>query len=162
MSFSKTRVWATAVIVVAALALGASLFLLRGGSGQPGVSHDDPAAYTQALVGQAIERYERDGLAASIEYHNSPASVDGPWYVFIIDENGYAIAHHNPDLRNRDPALRIDATGRFYGDDLRAATEEGRWVDYVIVNPATGDNRQKHTWVVRHDGLLFGSGWYEE
>ena len=29
------------------------------------------------------------------------------------------------------------------------------------MNPETGDDRQKHTWAVRHDGLLFASGWYE-
>ena len=25
--------------------------------------------------------------------------------------------------------------------------------------PETGRNQQKHTWVVRHDRLLFASGW---
>ena len=40
-------------------------------------------------------------------------------------------------------------------------TEAGRWVDYVFVNPATGDEGIKHSWVMRHDGLIIGSGWYE-
>ena len=31
----------------------------------------------------------------------------------------------------------------------------------VLLNPESGENRQKHTWIVRHDGLLFGSGWYD-
>ena len=56
----------------------------------------------------------------------------------------------------------MDATGYFYGDELLGATEEGRWVSYVILNPETGENEQKHTWAVRHEGLLFGSGWYEQ
>ena len=25
----------------------------------------------------------------------------------------------------------------------------------------TGAEQTKHTWVVRHDGVLIGSGWYE-
>ena len=66
-----------------------------------------------------------------------------------------------PMFLGRDPALRVDSTGRFYGDDLLSATEAGRWVDYVLLNPETGDERQKHTWAVRHDGLIFASGWYE-
>ena len=43
-----------------------------------------------------------------------------------------------------------------------AATEEGHWVEFILLNPATGQNQKKHTWVARHDGLIFGSGWYEE
>ena len=81
--------------------------------------------------------------------------------MFIIDHEGITIGHHNAMFRGRDPSLRVDAVGYFYGDDLLSATEAGRWVDYVLLNPATGDDRQKHTWAVRHDGLLFASGWYE-
>ena len=80
----------------------------------------------------------------------------------IIDENGYTISHLNSEIRGRDPALRMDVTGYFFGDDLLAANAEGRWAEYVAVNPATGNHHKKHTWVVRHDGLIFGSGWYEE
>ena len=83
---------------------------------------------------EAIERYERDGKQSTIEYYNNPENRDGQWYAFIIDEDGYTISHHNPEIRGRDPSLRVDATGYFYGDDLLAATEEGRWVDYVFVN----------------------------
>ena len=43
----------------------------------------------------------------------------------------------------RDPNLRIEAAGYFYGDDLRSATESGRWVDYVLINPESGEDRQK-------------------
>ena len=75
--------------------------------------------------------------------------------------DGVTISHHNPKFRGRDPSLRVDPTGYFYGDELLAADDDGRWVDYVILNPETGENRQKHTWIIRHDGLLFASGWYE-
>ena len=49
--------------------------------------------------------------------------------------------------------------GRRFSD--LEVTEAGRWVDYVFVNPATGDEGIKHSWVMRHDGLIIGSGWYE-
>ena len=42
------------------------------------------------------------------------------------------------------------------------ADEDGLWVDYVFLNPATDRQQVKHAWAVRHDGLLIGSGWYEE
>ena len=118
-------------------------------------------AYTKAFVRQAMNLYVALGLEETVAYYNAQESVDGQWYLFIIDQDGYTIAHHNPQFRGRDPSLRVDATGYFYGGDLLSATEAGHWVDYVLLNPESGENRQKHTWIVRHDGLLFGSGWYE-
>ena len=133
------------------------------GSGwyERGPGKSDAPAYTKAFVRQAMNLYVALGLEETVAYYNARESVDGQWYVFIIDPDGYTIAHHNPQLRGRDPSLRVDATGYFYGDDLLSATEAGHWVDYVLLNPESGENRQKHTWIVRHDGLLFGSGWYE-
>ena len=133
------------------------------GSGwyERGPGKSDAPAYTKAFVQQAMNLYVALGLEEAVAYYNAKESVDGQWYVFIIDPDGYTIAHHNPQFRGRDPSLRVDATGYFYGDDLLSATEAGHWVDYVLLNPESGENRQKHTWIVRHDGLLFGSGWYE-
>ena len=113
------------------------------------------------MVEEAIRRYERDGLDATVEYYTNAESVDGEWYVFIVNSEGYTIAHHNPTFRNRDPSLRVDSKGRFYGDELLGATADGRWVDYFLENPETGEEAQKHTWAVKHDGMVFASGWYE-
>ena len=136
---------------------------LTFGSGwyERGPSKSDVPAYTRAFVSRAIDLYYAVGREDTVAYYNTKESVDGQWYVFIVDEDGYTISHHNPMFRGRDPALRVDAAGYFYGDDLLGATESGRWVDYVLLNPETGDDRQKHTWAVRHDGLIFASGWYE-
>jgi hypothetical protein len=129
---------------------------------EPGPSKSsDPPGFTQALVQQAINLYDALGRDAAVDFYSSPESVDGTWYVFLVGEDGVTFAHPNPRFIGRDPSLRVDATGYFYGDDLLAATEQGRWVDYVLENPETGESEQKHTWVVRHDGILFGSGWYE-
>ena len=136
---------------------------LTFGSGwyERGPSKTDTPAYTRAFVGRAIDLYNAIGREDTLAYYNTVESVDGQWYVFIVDEDGYTISHHNPMFRGRDPALRVDSAGYFYGDDLLGATESGRWVDYVLLNPETGDDRKKHTWAVRHDGLIFASGWYE-
>ena len=136
---------------------------LTFGSGwyERGPSKTDAPAYTRAFVGRAIDLYYAVGREGTVAYYNTKESVDGQWYVFVVDEDGYTISHHNPMFRGRDPSLRVDAAGYFYGDDLLGATESGRWVDYVLLNPETGDDRQKHTWAVRHEGLIFASGWYE-
>ena len=56
----------------------------------------------------------------------------------------------------------MDATGYFFGDDLLSAIGEGHWVEYASVTPTTGNHQKKHTWAVRHNGLIFCWGWYEE
>ena len=30
------------------------------------------------------------------------------------------------------------------------------------VNPVTGEIEDKHFWLVKHDGLVFGSGWHHD
>ncbi len=135
------------------------------GSGwyEKGPAKTNAPAYTRAFVQQAINLYNAVGLEDTVDYYNTPESVDGQWYAFIIDvESGVTISHHNPALRDRNPSLRVDPTGYFYGGDLLAATESGRWVEYVIVNPETGEDHKKHTFAVLHDGYIFASGWYEQ
>ena len=115
------------------------------------------------MVEQATRRYDANGREATVAYYNSPESVDGQWYVFIVDENDQLIAHANQEMLGEDLKghLGVDVTGYRHGDVIASATEDGLWVDYVFLNPVTGNQEYKHTWVVRHDGLLFASGWYQ-
>lgn len=122
----------------------------------------DEAAYTQWFVRQAIERYDAEGREAALEYFNDPASVDGQWYAFVVNADGILIGHATrPDLRGTSTAARLDVFGKPYGQEIVAATAEGRWVDYYFTHPETGQPEQKHSWVVHHDGLFIGSGWYD-
>ena len=128
----------------------------------------DPAAYTKVVVDQAIALYEGEGLDAALAHYNNPASIDGQWYVFVIDQNDIVIGHYDPERRGLDVKgwVGTDLNGYNFGPEMLAATEAGRWVPYVYVNPAAGTLGEdgafelKNAWVVRHDGLLFGSGWY--
>ena len=129
-----------------------------------------PAEYTKFVVENAISRYETEGMDATLAYYSRPESVDGQWYVFIIDENGKIIGHYDTNRLGLDlnEWVGTDANGYNFGTEMLTATEDGKWVSYVYNNPeATGlgselvDHYQlKRAWVVRHDGLLFGSGWY--
>ena len=148
------------LIAVVALVV-AFLALTKEPPALPPPTESVPSLYTRALVDEAIQRYERIGREDSVEYYSDPANVDGEWYVFIINEEGRTIAHHNPIFIDRDPEERVDSTGYYYGEPLLAATEEGVWVNYTLPNPLTGDESKKHTWARQHDGLIFGSGWYE-
>ena len=123
---------------------------------------NEPAGYTQAFVQDAIRLYNQEGRQAAIDHYSSPESVDGQWYVFMIGEDDRTVAHPRHERIGLDPSVRVDSTGHFYGDDILSATEAGKWVSYVYRNPETGEEGRKHSWVVLHDGLIFGSGWYEK
>ena len=129
-----------------------------------------PADYTKFFVDNAISYYETQGLDATLAYYNREESVDGQWYVFIVDENDLVIGH--PDAHRLGLDLKgwvgTDANGYNFGPDMLSATEDGKWVSYVYRNPESGDLgagytgelELKNAWVVKHDGLLFASGWY--
>ena len=81
---------------------------LTFGSGwyERGTDKSDAPAYTRAFVSRPIGLYNAIGREDTVAYYNKKESVDGQWYVFIVDEDGYTIAHHNPMFRGRDPRRR--------------------------------------------------------
>ena len=130
-----------------------------------------PADYTAFFVDSAIARYETQGLDATLAHYSREESIDGQWYVFIVGGDDRLIAHPNPYRLGLDLKgwVGTDANGYDYGPEVLSATEEGKWVTYVYRNPEsggsigpghTGEFELKNVWVVRHDGLLFCSGWY--
>ena len=126
-----------------------------------------PAEYTRFFVDSAIARYETNGLEATLAHYNRAESVDGQWYVFIIDEDDLVIGHPDPDRLGLDVKgwVGTDANGYNFGPEMLSATEDGKWVSYVYRNPesggiGSGEFELKNVWVEKHDGLLFASGWY--
>lgn len=122
-------------------------------------------AYTRSYVEQAIRRYKSEGRQATLDYYNTMDSVSGDLYLFVLDEQYQLIVHPtvpaNIGMDIRGP-LGTDITGKNYGAEMVTADESGKWVDYVYLNPADDfDYERKHSWVVRHENLIFGSGWYE-
>ena len=122
-----------------------------------------PADYTRFFVEEAISMYETQGLVATLAYYNRPESIDGQWYVFIADENQTVVAHAAvPDLVGKHASEALGHNSYPAGSALAAsATESGAWFDYTYANPASAAVETKHSWVIIHDGLIFGSGWYE-
>ncbi len=127
-----------------------------------------PAAYTRHVVDEAIALYRSDGRGAAVDRYSDPASVDGQWYVFIVDTAGTVVAHPDQSLigESLHGWVGTDVNGYNFGPEMLAADHTGRWVPYVFVNPAGDDLGDqgvfelKNAWVKRHDGLLFASGWH--
>ena len=137
------------------------------GSGwyEQGPSRSQPAAFTQAIVAQAINLYEAVGREGIVSYYNSPESIDGQWYIFIADEQDVLIANAaNPHFVGLPPDRVVGANGYPVGEAVPAvarANPDGAWLEYISPNPASGRYAAKNSWVMVHDGLIFGSGWYE-
>ncbi|MCZ0939667.1 MAG: hypothetical protein OXJ55_13580 [Caldilineaceae bacterium] len=55
-----------------------------------------------------------------------------------------------------------DFSGYEVGKIVATTTEQGQWLTHQNIHPETGEEARKHAWVIRYDGLIFGSGWYEE
>ncbi len=122
--------------------------------------------YAQTLISEAVEYLDENGRDSAVERYNDPASVDGAWYVFIMEErNGALYAEATPtrpDLAGTTGEF-VDANGFDYGEAFTRITEDGggAWVSYLFTHPLTGDDAPKRSWVVRRGDLLVGTGWYE-
>ena len=125
-------------------------------------SKDDPEAFTRAVVLAAIARYEYQGAEATAAYYNDPANIDGQWYVLMADENDIYVVHPlRPDFIGTDIKDIPGLDGTPLGEEIAKATGAGLWIEYDWPNPESGEIERKRTWAIRHDGYLFGSGYYK-
>jgi len=85
-------------------------------------------------------------------------------YIFVIGTGPDArVVAHGLDRGRIGEVVAglMDSRGKAYGKALLAgATPEGAWVDYFRVNPQSGKDEPKSSWVVLHDGYIFGCGVY--
>ncbi len=129
----------------------------------------EPGSYTRTYVEDAVWFYESNGRAALIDHFNDPnstdpLSVDGQWYGFVVDLDGVVLAHPTvPENVGMTLLEILGATpeGRTAANEMVTATETGKWVDYTYLNPQSGNQETKHTWIVKRDDILIASGWYE-
>ena len=119
------------------------------------------ADVTRNYIAKAIAHYDREGLESTIEYYNSRESVDGQFYLFLIGADDLYLAHPIfPHLIGTDIKDVVGSDGQELGKEIAEATEAGHWVEYLWPNPVTLREEHKVAWVVRHDGLIFASGYY--
>ena len=121
---------------------------------------------TKNYVNKAIKYYEDNGRQATIDHYNSRDSLEGYFYLFLMDENDIYLAHPiRTDLRGTDikDVTGKDFDGNYFelGKAIAKADENGIWVEYLWLNPVSGKDEAKTTWAIRHDGLIFASGYYQ-
>ena len=121
----------------------------------------DVSASVKEYVEKAIARYESDGLNALITHYSSQDSLDGQFYLFLIGQDDNYLAHPIfPHLIGSDIKDVVGSDGQELGKEIAQATEEGVWVEYLWPHPVSRKEQQKVTWAIRHDGMIFASGYY--
>ncbi len=122
---------------------------------------EDVAESVKEYVNNAVARYEEDGLDAVIAHYNGQESLDGQFYLFLIGADDIYLAHPIfPHLIGTDIKDVVGSDGQELGKEIALATEEGVWVEYLWPHPLSRLEQQKVTWALRHDGLIFASGYY--
>ena len=119
------------------------------------------ADMVQKLTVDAVALYDEKHKDAFSLITFSPKFHVGNLYVFILDEQGFRIAHGgNPDL--------VGLQAPNYPDNpvrdiiLDNADTHGKWISYDRALPNTHIVETKHSFIIKHDGLIFGSGYYVE
>ncbi len=115
-----------------------------------------------AAYGQILEYNNKGRDAAFADLNTIPEQVI-PTYVFVADPaTGITQARNvNPDLMGSTSdwdAISSDLPVDDILSEIRRGT--GMWVNYQLTNPVTGETEDKRTWLIMHDGLVFGSGYY--
>jgi len=139
----------------AKLAAAVSAFRLRQGT----------ADEAQALVERARARWGEVGRASFAEFSAVGSSYrDRDMYIFVLDPLGRYLACGGQPEKVGVSLLDIpNMDGAKVARDIAASAERGGgWVDYDIVNPATGSKAPKTSYVLPlGDGHALGCGVYK-
>ena len=116
----------------------------------------------QQVVASTIQMYDSDPDNAFANI-NDISVLSVSHYPFVIDPETRTVTSHgfNPDRVGVDSAILGEfATNRPEEIIASLNTNSGIWTDYIFFNPATGQEELKRSWLVLHDGYIFGAGFY--
>ena len=140
-----------------------ALLLVLAGAAVAGETRGTPEE-AQAMVARAIAAYDAHGKAAFAAM-NAPSTEfrDRDLYIFVTGPDNRTLAHGLDASRvGRDLAQTLDSAGKAFGKEMvEKADEKGVWIDYTWRDPLSGKDVQKSSWIVRHDGYIFGCGIYK-
>ena len=123
----------------------------------------DEEARAQQMVDTTVTYFKEHGAEATIAAVNAGGSFkDGELYVFMITIEGVSVANAADQTNVGKNSIDLkDSTGNPYVRDiLDRASEEGAWVHYMRINPATGKDQNKMSWVRKVEGYVIGCGVY--
>jgi len=118
----------------------------------------------QILVTQAIAYYDEAGRELAFEAIDDRDGqfVDHDLYIFVYGPDRTIVAHGGDVGLIGTPADSLeDVDGVPFGTQfMDESTAEGSWMQYKWLDPVTGEVLPKTSWIVLHDGYIFGAGVY--
>ena len=140
------------------------LFIVAGVAVSAHAADRGTAKEAQLMVERAIIAHDSQGAADAFATFTmaQPPYRDRDLYIFVFDTDGVILAHAGqPELVGQNMMEVRDANDvPLIRRMVEQATENGVWVDYLFQDPLTGETAPKSSWVVLHDGYVFGSGIY--
>ena len=123
-----------------------------------------PDSEVQSVVDNALFMYKNLGEIAFDIITPEEHILTDDIYPFVISADDYRTVAHGtlPDFVGKCCSDAIQTTGDRLFEDVLAELDEdgGAWVTYTFLNPNTGTDQKKRTWLALHDGYIFGSGYY--
>jgi cytochrome c len=125
----------------------------------------DKKAEAKAMVEKAAAFVSEHGKEKGLAEMNRPDGqfVKGELYVFAFDLNGVMVAQpKNPRALGENLIDKPDNKGKLFRKEIieKAKTEGSGWVDYFYLNPQTGKEEDKTTYLKRVGDLVICCGVY--
>ena len=125
----------------------------------------DKKAEAIALVEKAAAFVSEHGKEKGLAEMNKPGGQfdKGEFYVFVLDLNGVMAAQpKNPKAVGEQLIDKPDNKGKLFRKEIieKAKTEGSGWVDYFYLNPKTGKEEDKTTYLKRVGDLVICCGVY--
>jgi signal transduction histidine kinase len=131
----------------------------------PPKATSDNKAEAIALVEKAAAFLGEHGKEKGLAEMNKPGGQfdNGELYVFVLDLNGVMAAQpKNPKAVGEKLIDKPDNKGKLFRKEIveKARTEGSGWVDYFYLNPKTGKEEDKTTYLKRVEDLVICCGVY--
>jgi signal transduction histidine kinase len=144
--------------------LGVSLTSAQTEQAPPKVTSDKKAEAI-ALVEKAATFVSEHGKERGLAEMNKPGGQfdKGELYVFALDLNGVMAAQpKNPKAVGENLIDKPDNKGKLFRKEIieKAKAEGSGWVDYFYLNPQTGKEEDKTTYLKRVGDLVICCGVY--
>ena len=116
----------------------------------------------QSIAYNQVLEYIHNGRDATLTEINVIPDEAVSTYIFVANPDTDMVEAQNADpeilgLSDWDSIIAITDKDMLLKE---LETEAGAWVGYKITNPTTGQIEDKRAWIIMHDGLIFGSGYY--
>lgn len=119
-------------------------------------------------IGISVEDAVKQAVTDTIQQYTDGGSLEsvtdlqhGEYYSFVVHSDlEQVLVHPRADLvgTQTDALVGADPPPETVMELLK--TQDGVWVNYEFLNPDDGLVENKRSWLVLHDGYVFGSGYY--